>query len=134
MTTPNWQHHSKKEQKRKLKPQALRQRKEALRYLKKMLNVTKTTLSQHTLTIYYRIGDNDDLNPLLLLKVVIGGIMHNLISHNQLAGWKQSAERLSKVLDQTTYESDILNDYYDCLIECDDDQSKCKRICRSILS
>jgi hypothetical protein len=27
MTTPNWQHHSKKEQKRKLKPQALRQAK-----------------------------------------------------------------------------------------------------------
>ena len=24
MTTPNWQHHSRKEQKRKLKPQALR--------------------------------------------------------------------------------------------------------------
>jgi len=45
MNIPNWQHHSKKEQKRKLKPQALRQRKEALRYLKKMLNVTRTTLS-----------------------------------------------------------------------------------------
>jgi hypothetical protein len=45
MTTPNWQHHSKKEQKRKLKPQALRQRKEALRYLKKRLSVTETSLS-----------------------------------------------------------------------------------------
>jgi hypothetical protein len=45
MTTPNWQHHSKKEQKRKLKPQALRQRKEALRYLKKRLSVKETSLS-----------------------------------------------------------------------------------------
>jgi len=35
MTTPNWQHHSKKEQKRKLKPQAMRARKEALRHFKK---------------------------------------------------------------------------------------------------
>jgi hypothetical protein len=35
MNTPNWQHHSKKEQKRKLKPQALRARKEALRHFKK---------------------------------------------------------------------------------------------------
>ena len=35
MTTPNWQHHSKKEQKRKLKPQAMRARKEALRQFKK---------------------------------------------------------------------------------------------------
>tara|TARA_B100000073_G_scaffold253124_1_gene213192 strand:- start:6268 stop:6414 length:147 start_codon:yes stop_codon:yes gene_type:complete len=33
--TPNWQHHSKKEKKRKLKPQALRARKEALRHFKK---------------------------------------------------------------------------------------------------
>jgi len=45
MNTPNWQHHSGKEQKRKLKPQALRQRKEALRFLKLKLNVTITTLS-----------------------------------------------------------------------------------------
>lgn len=45
MQVKNWQHHSKKEQKRKLKPQALRQRKESLRYLKKILNVTRTTLS-----------------------------------------------------------------------------------------
>ena len=35
MTTPNWQHHSKKEQKRTLKPQAMRARREALRQLKK---------------------------------------------------------------------------------------------------
>ena len=32
---PNWQHHSKKDQKRKLKPQAMRARKEALRQFKK---------------------------------------------------------------------------------------------------
>jgi hypothetical protein len=35
MTTPNWQHHSKKEQKRKLKPQALRQAKARLSHFKK---------------------------------------------------------------------------------------------------
>ena len=35
MTTPNWQHHSKKEQKRTLKPQMMRARKEALRQFKK---------------------------------------------------------------------------------------------------
>ena len=35
MNTPNWQHHSKKEQKRKLKPQALRQAKSRLRQFKK---------------------------------------------------------------------------------------------------
>ena len=35
MNTPNWQHHSKKDQKRKLKPQAMRSRREALRHFKK---------------------------------------------------------------------------------------------------
>tara|TARA_B100002019_G_scaffold252878_1_gene234071 strand:- start:1224 stop:1400 length:177 start_codon:yes stop_codon:yes gene_type:complete len=35
MNTPNWQHHSKKDQKRKLKPQAMRARREALRQFKK---------------------------------------------------------------------------------------------------
>jgi len=34
MNVPNWQHNSKKDQKRKLKPQALRARKESLRHFK----------------------------------------------------------------------------------------------------
>ena len=36
MKVPNWQHHSKKEQKRTLKPQALRQAKARLAHLKKL--------------------------------------------------------------------------------------------------
>jgi hypothetical protein len=60
--------------------------------------------------------------------------MHNLISYNQLAGWKQSVERLNNTLDISIEESDRLNDYYNCLVECDDDQAICKRICRRILS
>jgi len=35
MQIPNWQHHSKKDQKRKLKPQALRQAKARLKQFKK---------------------------------------------------------------------------------------------------
>ena len=37
MTIPNWQHHSKKEKKRKLKPQALRSARERRRQLIKCL-------------------------------------------------------------------------------------------------
>ena len=59
--------------------------------------------------------------------------MHNLISYNQLAGWKQNVDRLNNTLDISIEESDRLNDYYNCLIECDDDQATCKRICRRIL-
>ncbi len=58
--------------------------------------------------------------------------MHNLISYNQLAGWKQSIEKLS-IIDQKTDDADILNDYYNCLIECDESQHMCKRICKELL-
>ena len=58
--------------------------------------------------------------------------MHNLISYNQLAGWKQSIEKLS-IIDQKIDDVDTLNDYYNCLIECDDSQHICKRICRELL-
>jgi len=59
--------------------------------------------------------------------------MHNLISYNQLAGWKESFQNLGKTLDKTAEESNLINDYYNCLIECDDNQSSCKRICREVL-
>ena len=58
-----------------------------------------------------------------------GGIMHNLISFNQLAEWKHFEETLDKCND----EMNLINDYYNCLIECNDDQVACKRICRRIL-
>ena len=59
--------------------------------------------------------------------------MHNLISYNQLAGWKESFKSFGKTLDMSMEESDLINDYYNCLIECDDNQSSCKRICREVL-
>jgi hypothetical protein len=40
MTVPNWQHHSKKEQKRTLKPQALRSAKKRRQALKNRLTAT----------------------------------------------------------------------------------------------
>ncbi len=47
--------------------------------------------------------------------------MHNLISFNQLAG---------------SYEDEHdakLTEYYECLIDCVDDQHICKRICKEVL-
>jgi hypothetical protein len=48
--------------------------------------------------------------------------MHNLISYNQLAG-------------EETFDpdNDLIADYYECLIECDESQSVCKRICKEVL-
>jgi len=56
--------------------------------------------------------------------------MHNLISYNQLAGWKQFED----TVDRCNEQNDLVNDYFNCLIECDDHQQQCKRICKNILS
>ena len=52
--------------------------------------------------------------------------MHNLISHNQLAGSRH-------IEYMTDSHNDLIEEYYECLIECDDDQSTCKRICKEVL-
>jgi len=57
-------------------------------------------------------------------------IMHNLISYNQLASWNH----LEKTINEYIEQDELINDYYQCIIECDDNQQSCKRICRSILS
>jgi len=56
--------------------------------------------------------------------------MHNLISSNQLAGWNNI-----DIPDQSSKkeQSELVNDYFDCLIDCDEDQSSCKRICKEVL-
>ena len=52
MTIPNWQHHSKKESKRKLKPQALRAARERRRQLiKRLLNPSKRGVSSYNIFI-----------------------------------------------------------------------------------
>ena len=50
--------------------------------------------------------------------------MHNLIPHSQLDGWQHN---------HFQSHDDMLDDYYECLIECDTQQNECKRICREIL-
>ncbi len=49
------------------------------------------------------------------------------MSQNQLAGWNSHTELMFNEQDTK------INDYYECLIECEDDQSSCKRICKEIL-
>ena len=53
--------------------------------------------------------------------------MHNLVSHNQLAAWRNKVEEV-----ELDHESAV-NDYFQCLIECDDTTSVCKRICKEVL-
>ena len=51
--------------------------------------------------------------------------MHNLVPFNQLAG---------SILEQTLdSHNDLIAEYYECLIECDESQSVCKRICKEVL-
>ena len=52
--------------------------------------------------------------------------MHNLIPFNQLAGSKHPEETFDPY-------NDSIEEYYECLIECDDEQHICKRICKEVL-
>ena len=47
--------------------------------------------------------------------------MHNLIPYNQLAG------------EDFTSDNDSINEYYECLIDCEDDQHICIRIGKEVL-
>ena len=55
-------------------------------------------------------------------------MQHNLVSYNQLAGWKSTVADMEEV----DHESAI-NDYFQCLTECDDNAQLCKRICKEVL-
>lgn len=46
------------------------------------------------------------------------------MSQIQLDGWQH---------DHYKSHDDMLDDYYECLIECDPQHNECKRICREIL-
>ena len=45
--------------------------------------------------------------------------MHNLIPLNQLNGYND--------------DNDLITEYYECLIECEEDQHICKRLCKEVL-
>ena len=45
--------------------------------------------------------------------------MHNLIPLNQLNGFNE--------------DNDLITEYYECLVECDENQAECKRICKEVL-
>ena len=51
--------------------------------------------------------------------------MHNLMSFNQLAG--------SKHEEPYDPHQDLIAEYYECLIDCEEDQNVCKRICKEVL-
>jgi hypothetical protein len=54
--------------------------------------------------------------------------MHNLVPFNQMLDWNLLENVESK------NHNEIVNDYFQCIVECDDDQQTCKRICRDIFS
>ena len=53
--------------------------------------------------------------------------MHNIISSSQLNEWRH----FEQTLDECEVENQKINDYYECLIECDVlGQHVCKSICK----
>ena len=51
------------------------------------------------------------------------------MSQNQLASWNSHTEEGFQFNEQDAK----INDYYECLIECEDDDPSCKRICKEVL-
>ena len=65
--------------------------------------------------------ETDDLKSFFLLSHYIWRqLMHNLIPFNQLAGENQDPHE------------DLITEYYECLIDCDDKDHVCKRVCREV--
>ena len=58
--------------------------------------------------------------------------MHNIISHNQMTEWGR-LEKSVETLEETDLQMERINDYFECLIECEHDSGVCKRICKQIL-
>jgi len=56
-----------------------------------------------------------------------GDSMKNLMSHNQMAEWVHHEKNLEFNQD------DLIDDYFDCLIDCDDNATSCKQVCSQIL-
>jgi len=88
--------------------------------------LTKSLGYQHHIINNGRIGE-PICNQTLLgygakIKEFRRQLMHNLVSYNQLAG-SYDDEQDNK-----------LTEYYECLIDCLDDQHVCKRICREVLT
>ena len=54
--------------------------------------------------------------------------MHNIVSQNNMASWSHSYSDYA-----VSQDDQKLDDYYECLIECETDQPSCKRICKEIL-
>ena len=53
--------------------------------------------------------------------------MHNILSRAQFDEWRH----FENTMDELEAENQKINDYYECLIECDAlNQNECKRICR----
>ena len=56
--------------------------------------------------------------------------MHNILSRGQLDEWRH----FEKTIHDLEIENQNINDYYECLIECDAiGNNSCKKICRKIL-
>ncbi len=56
--------------------------------------------------------------------------MHNITSRNQLDEWRHFED----TVDDLEVENQKINDYYECLIECDAmGQNVCKSVCKRLL-
>ena len=62
-----------------------------------------------------------------MLKLQRLSMSKSLMSFNQMAQWKHGVNEIPENQEQ------LLDDYFECLIDCEDSQSSCRRVCKEIL-
>jgi hypothetical protein len=54
--------------------------------------------------------------------------MKNLMSYNQMAEWVHHEDTNLEF-----NQDDLIDEYFDCLIDCDDNANQCRQVCSQIL-
>ncbi len=57
--------------------------------------------------------------------------MHNIVSQNQLGSWNRIDSSM-RTLSEHDADINPIDDYFECLIECEDLASSCKSICKNV--
>ena len=57
--------------------------------------------------------------------------MHNIVSQNQLGSWNRIDSSMTQLSEETATIEKI-DDYFECLIECEDLPASCKSMCKNV--
>ena len=78
-----------------------------------------------------RIGEQDETKRFCYEVQFMEVQMHNLVSQNQLGSWNRFDSSM-QTLSEHDADINLIDDYFECLIECEDLPNSCKSICKNV--